>query len=580
MKVTARTAVRFFYLVLFAACSNILFAQETKDSYTYTYMMCGYEDTTHLYIEQNGALQHHYYEDSYAGKKTIPGFAHTDTYVNLDQDSVWSVSDFGSDAYCNAWKLSNDNIKWDTQHVDDHVTIFVTHINSNRLEFEMDDRYADGVSPMTNYGRLPGTLVKYRRNGQVYVALEKREQGVTHRNGTSLDYRKLKRVSGRELNNIKQQMMIITTRVFDQVQLHWGENTDHLQAPWRKASVAETHKAFPFDTVVHFAGGTVALKRMHFDAIPEHYQFFAELHEQSNGDAYDRTGSIFVIPQGRERTFFEGMYQHPDSLPVIMGKDGQRYQGIVATKDYLPIVELIRFFTPFGVHHFNDRVKLDGLEWEDEAYYKQEITDLMPLLKGDVWIGAFIGNYDGGGHKITLDIKAYPNSEIWEFADNKSQVIPLFSTCNVLEMAGQNYGKIFGTNTLKVEFDIPEGYSNIRLRYLCTGHGGWGGGDEFVAKQSEITIDKKKHFSFTPWRSDCGTFREYNPVSGNFWNGTSSSDYSRSGWCPGTATQPAYFDLSGLKPGHHVLTLSIPQGDPVEGGFSHWNVSGALILEK
>jgi len=575
MNTFSRRGVCFLYMAVLLCASNILFAQKPT---LYTYGVYGYGDTTHLFVKSAGGLQHQYYEDSYAGKKTIPGFAHTDTYIDLAQDSVWVMSDFGDEVFCNAGAISNNRIQWDTQRIDKHTLLLVTNINSNRLEFEVTDKYGEDVSPLVSYGRLPGVLTKMRRNGQVFMELKDAVKDKSIKiNLASLA--KARRVSGREMNNIKQHKMIITTRVFDSVQLNWRGDLDFRSADWNKHNAKATQMAFPFDTVIHFAGGTVALKRLHIDPLPEHYQLFAELHQHSNGDAYDRTGSIFIIPQEKEHTFFEGMWQHPDSLPLVKGKDGQRYQGIVATEDYLPIVELVRFFTPFGVKHFNDRVQLEGLDWEDEAYYKQEITDLMPLLNDDVWVGAFIGNYDGGGHIVTLDLKAYPNSELWEFSDQKKRVMPLFSTCNVLEMGGQNYGKIFGTDTLRVEFDIPEGFSSIRLRYICTGHGGWGEGDEFVPKQSEIVVDGKERFLFTPWRSDCGTFREFNPVSGNFWNGTSSSDYSRSGWCPGTATQPVYFDLSNLKPGHHVMTLSIPQGDPVEGGFSHWNVSGALILE-
>lgn len=246
---------------------------------------------------------------------------------------------------------------------------------------------------------------------------------------------------------------------------------------------------------------------------------------------------------------------------------------------YQPPVELMRFFTSFGIGHFNDRVQLEGLEWEDENYYKQEVTDLGGYLQGEVWIGVWIGNYDGGGHRVTLDLKSYPGEEIFDGPTSEGDdklCQPLFNTCNVLEMAGQNYGKLFGTDSLHVDFWIEEG-AHQRLRYISTGHGGWGGGDEFNPKSNSILIDGKPAFVYTPWRCDCGRYREWNPVSGNFWNGTSSSDYSRSGWCPGTATQPVYFDLSGLEPGKHTMTIAIPQGEPQEGSFSHWSVSGVIV---
>ena len=146
-----------------------------------------------------------------------------------------------------------------------------------------------------------------------------------------------------------------------------------------------------------------------------------------------------------------------------------------------------------------------------------------------------------------------------------------------MEMAGQHYGRMFKTDSLTVEFELPENVSNLRLRYISTGHGGWGGGDEFNPKENVIIIDGEKVFTHTPWRCDCATFREMNPVSGNFWNGQSSSDLSRSGWCPGTATQPVYFDLSFLKPGKHTITIAIPQGDDEGNSFNHWMVSGILL---
>ena len=200
----------------------------------------------------------------------------------------------------------------------------------------------------------------------------------------------------------------------------------------------------------------------------------------------------------------------------------------------------------------------------------------------EVIIGAWIGNYDGGGHLLTMDIKSYPNDYSGQQTLPLTGIIPLFNTCNVLEMAGQNYGKLFATDSLTVTFTLDtEDYSSARLRYTSTGHGGWGEGDEFIPKQNTILIDGKVAFTHTPWREDCGCYRDLNPVSGNFWNGLSSSDFSRSGWCPGTATQPVYFDLTPWIDGkEHTLTVAIPQGKPVEGMFSHWAVSGVIIVEQ
>ena len=520
-------------------------------------------------------------------KNPIPGFADEWTLVDQSNDSIYYHYRYPDSTYCAVSTQSRNDIKWDTQIVDSKTTRYVTSINSNRIELLFSTKSKANINPLPYYGKFKGTLKQMTRNGLVQIELG---DIISDKN---IDPKLLQpsgiRKTGREISNIKRERMVITTHVFEDEQICWGKE---------KPTLSD----IPFDTTLHYAGGTLILKRIKLPKLPAHYQTFVELRQRSNGDAYDRTGSVFVIPNAGKMhpTFLDAILYHPDSLPTVTGKNGERYQGIVPgisqmqkytayyqptssfnPGPYFPPVELMRFFTPFGVGKFNDRVRIDGLEWNDETFYKQEVTDLKPLLEGEVWIGCFIGNYDGGGHIVSLDIKSYPNDYEWTLESNGKHIVePLVNTCNVLEMAGQNYGRIFGTDSLTVSFWVADSNQKTTLRYISTGHGGWGGGDEFNPKENEIFIDGQKRFSHTPWRCDCGRYREWNPVSGNFWNGLSSSDLSRSGWCPGTATQPVYFDLTGLKPGNHTLTIAIPQGKPMEGGFSHWNVSATLIIEN
>jgi hypothetical protein len=558
-----------------------------KNASLFTYEVYDYGETIDTSLMKIVLNYPEYQIQSEEGKGPfVPGYAHETTIVNLALDSTFQLAKFTdteqADCYEVVSAFSRSDIVFDTAQVNG-LTRYTCHINSNTLEFFVQD-YPYDINPLPYYGRFKGIVVCFKRNNQTYLQLAKTEfwkqAGVkSFRDG----YINCQRVTGRELSQIKKQKLIITTRIFDDEQICWGKTNDHIEGDYRVNT--------PFDSVLHFAGGTLILKKKSLPVLPRHYQTFVELHQRSNGDAYDRTGSVFVIPQGYfGQTFFDGINNHPDSLPIITGKDGQKYQGIAFKRwvegewvlYYQPPVELMRFFTPFGVGHFNDRVRLDGLEWEDETYYKQEVTDLSGYLQGeDVLIGVWIGNYDGGGHKVTLDIKSYPGSDLWDDSswEGDDEICKsLFNTCNVLEMAGQNYGKIFGTDSLSATVYIPEAKS-VKLRYISTGHGGWDGGDEFTPKANTILIDGKPAFTYTPWRCDCGRYREWNPVSGNFWNGMSSSDYSRSGWCPGTATQPVYFDLSYLEPGLHTITIAIPQGEPLGGSFSHWSVSGVLLIE-
>ncbi len=509
--------------------------------------------------------------------KMIQGYAKSVTTADYAADSITVTVNYPDSAYYYRTGFGHNKIEW--KHEGDNYTC---SINSNTLVFEMDEKAKVNVNPLPYYGLNKGLLRSFTRNGQLRLKLAKAEKvkdltnKLTNANG--------RRVSPREMDKFMKDRLVVTTRIFDHEQIHWGAENAHIdcenqEKPWTKY--------IPRDTVLHFAGGTMILKRVQLPWLTSHYQHFIEVHQQSNGDAYDRTGSIFMLRTNgwKLHNFFDGINQHPDSLPTFVGRNGQRYQGMISQNGYDAPLEVMRFFTPFGVGKFNERMQDYGIEWRDEAYYRQEITDLYHF-GGDVIIGAWIGNYDGGGHIITVDIKSYPNdyTELEDSAEWSGLIEPLFNTCNVLEMAGQNYGKLFATDSLTVKFKILPNMSNgtlksAKLRYISTGHGGWGEGDEFVPKQNTILIDGKVAFTHTPWREDCGCYRDLNPVSGNFWNGLSSSDFSRSGWCPGTATQPVYFDMSPWADGkEHTLTVAIPQGKPVEGMFSHWAVSGTLII--
>ena len=571
----------FLLLVLLPVVATAQNVKIPKGANEFTYHQIEYgerNDTSIITVERNPDGSIVILNPKPEGK-LIPGYCQTVTSVDYAADSITVTAYYDDSAYYYRTAFSRNDIEWrrdDKKHI--------CSVNSNTLEFDMDEKAPVDVNPLPYYGLNKGVLRSFTRNGQKRLVLAKAEK-VKHTSWETSRVWPSRRVMPRELDRIMKERLVVTTRIFDHEQICWGKQNahvdcDNLKKPWTNY--------IPRDTVLHYAGGTLILKRVRLPWLTSHYQHFIEVHQQSNGDAYDRTGSIFLLKTNGwvQHNFFDGINQHPDSLPTFVGRDGQRYQGMISQTGYDAPLELVRFFTPFGVGKFNERMKGYGIDWRNEAYYRQEITDLYHF-GGDVIIGAWIGNYDGGGHLLTVDIKSYPNdyTELEDSAEWSGLVEPLFNTCNVLEMAGQNYGKLFGTDSLTVRFKIlPEmsdgKLTSARLRYISTGHGGWGEGDEFVPKTNTILIDGKVAFTHTPWRQDCGCYRDLNPVSGNFWNGLSSSDFSRSGWCPGTATQPVYFDLSPWADGkEHTLTVAIPQGKSVEGMFSHWAVSGALIVE-
>jgi hypothetical protein len=330
------------------------------------------------------------------------------------------------------------------------------------------------------------------------------------------------------------------------------------------------------DSILRFANGTIIVRKVRFPKLKKGDQLFVAVSEQSNGDAYDRTGSVFLIPTTCPISFLDGLEKGISALPIYENGNSKKYQGVSRTPDFEPLLELMRFFTPFGVKKYNT-LQLKNKVWQDSVYYRQDITELASELNNrEVYIGMNIGNYDKGGHKVSLDFTIHHE----EIESKSYWSLPLFNTNNVMEMAGQEYGTMFNNEQgLVVNFNLSKPMKNARLRYITTGHGGWENGDEYLQKKNTIKLDEKVVFAFVPWRQDCGSYRLSNPASGNFENGLSSSDYSRSNWCPGTVTNPIFIDLGNLSEGNHSIRVQIPQGENEGSSFSSWNVSGVLIGE-
>lgn len=433
-----------------------------------------------------------------------------------------------------------------------------TSINSNTIEvyFTKDLNVKGGPSIL---GSDLGLVLEFTRNGNFEIKATQ----IQKVNTEIPEY--LSQIKPKELDKLTYNDLIWKSRfvyipLFQNQQIHWSEEFEKREDVFR------------------YANGTVVLKKIKFPKITSNQLLFLDLIEKSNGDAYDRTGSVFLIPNFKKQTFLDAFEKGIQSVPIYKNGNGKKYQGIIKTEKYEPLVELMRFFTPFGVNHFNERIHLKNKVWQDSVYYRQEITAYASLIsEKEVYVGIFIGNYDKGGHTISANISIH-NEVKTDESSNLKKVIPLFNTLNVLEMAGQEYSTLFDNERgLMVELELKENLNNAQLRYITTGHGGWENGDEFVPKKNTIIFNNKIIFDLAPWREDCGSYRLYNPVSGNFSNGLSSSDYSRSNWCPGTVTNPYTIDLGDLMKGNHIIQIKIPQGKPEGSSFSAWNISGVLI---
>ena len=356
------------------------------------------------------------------------------------------------------------------------------------------------------------------------------------------------------------------------------------------------------DAIIRLANGRIALKKINKPAFKRNTAAIAKITLTSNGDPWDKSGSCFIIPSHSAINMIQ-IARGEKKYPAVDSTKYEKLAGIVPGPEYKPTVEIMRFMTPFGVGHFsgaNDSVSrkrmpvyIDG--WAKEVVWKQDVSDLIPLLTGEVYVGIYIDTWTKEGYNVSVELD-FLESKIKQDKMPVRHVEPLINTVFYL---GQSIPDIFSRKDVSIPFIVPKKAKNIRLKYITTGHGGHSGGDEFVQKENILSVDGNVVYRFIPWRNDCASFRRFNPSTG-VWlqtrtvsyisrNGRSekeieeplgSSDLSRSNWCPGSDVTPEIIPLGDLKAGNHTLNIAIPEAQPAAGNeLNHWLVSAYLVWE-
>lgn len=439
-------------------------------------------------------------------------------------------------------------------------------VNSNKIEVFYNEDLPIKATP--SFRQLPqiGTILKVITNGNRTMEAVEIKQG---------KYKNLEIDLPKNITYVNDDaafMKAVIESRYTTISI-FENDTIHFTDKYAKVFPSEKNKLY------HYSNGNILLKKIQFPVLKEDDALFITVTQKSNGDAYDRTGVVFAVPVNEGNLLMKAFEKNDlKVLPSFKANNGKDYRGMINLKDFKVPYELMRFFTPFGVGAYNNRLKIEGYDWPDSASYTQDISDLKTALSGkEMYLMMSINNYDAGGHVVSLDMKIFPESDNKNAASGNANFHKmLFNTTNFAESMGQGLGDMFGNDSLRVNFTLDKPLKNAFLRYTSTGWGGWGNGDEFLPKVNDIFLNEKKVFSFVPWRTDCVTYRNLNPVSGNFSNGLSSSDLSRSNWCPGTTTNPIFIPLGNLQPGNYSLKVAIPMGEPEGNSYSGWNVSGLL----
>lgn len=316
---------------------------------------------------------------------------------------------------------------------------------------------------------------------------------------------------------------------------------------------------------------------------------------RSAGDRWDKSGSCFVVTDP-EKLSILSIAEKDEKFPTDSYVD-DKYAGFVTGKNYNPVVELMRFMTPFGVGYYSDnKVKYRRPvyipSWEKQVVWEHDITDLESLVTGTFYVGVWIDTWTSEGYDFDMELT---------YSDRKQRKVSVLPIVNTIPyVGGQQIPDNFAHKDLEQTIQLKKDAKNVKLHYITTGHGGHSGGDEFIKIKNSVYFDGKLVLDTIPWRDDCASFRRFNPTSGVWIKKDSasyissetrkyeikeieeriaSSDLSRSNWCPGSFVEPMVVDLGNLKAGNHDIKIKIP-ATPVDGDkLNHWLVSAYLTYE-
>ncbi|MFD0761124.1 PNGase F N-terminal domain-containing protein [Lutibacter aestuarii] len=350
------------------------------------------------------------------------------------------------------------------------------------------------------------------------------------------------------------------------------------------------------DGINRLQNGRIIYKKVTVPSFPKGTDVKIKITLRSNGDRWDKSGSCFVVKDLNELSILN-ISKNNKEFPIESAID-EKFKGVKTTKNYKPVIELMRFMTPFGVGFYSNdegkhRKPVYIPKWEKQVVWEHDISQLKNLVTNTFYVGVWVDTWTKEGYEVDVDL-LYSNR-----ARKTLKVQPLVNTIPYVN--GQSLPDFFAKTTLEQKFELPKKAKNVKLYYTATGHGGHSGGDEFIKIKNSVRCNNKLVIDTIPWRDDCASFRRFNPTSGVWLKKDSasyidfearaykvkeieeriaSSDLSRSNWCPGSSVKPFVVDLGDLKEGIHTLQISIPATAAFDDKLNHWLVSAYITYEE
>lgn len=216
-------------------------------------------------------------------------------------------------------------------------------------------------------------------------------------------------------------------------------------------------------------------------------------------------------------------------------------------------LEVLRFITSFG----------------GETSHTADVTQLAPVLQGQQTIRASVDTWVSPGWELDFALEYVPDTT----AQMPDYVAPIYYQDSFTR---EKMPEGISTNIM-----IPDSFAYSVIYYTSTGHCTDGRDeDEFVSKANVISVNDQVIERFRPWRDDCRKMRQFNPYCARWTDGNWSSDFSRSGWCPGDIVLPHEIDATDfIQKGEQKISIRIENMRPKneEGNFGVWKVSAYVV---
>lgn len=272
-----------------------------------------------------------------------------------------------------------------------------------------------------------------------------------------------------------------------------------------------------------------------------------------NGRIIQKTIAIPEYNQNQKITAVLNIYPIPkDALSVCDPWDRAGNVSLVIGEQK---IEMIKFITAYGGH----------------TEYTVDLSHLIqPLTEPKITVQAFIDTWSSPGWEIDFELTYEPTDDT---------IAPVWIT--PVMFINSYTAEKYGDKGYEQKVSIPDNIKRVQLYYLVSGHCTDGrDADEFISKDNLISVDDQIVYRYQPWRDDCKQFRDINPYTKKWSAGYWSSDFSRSGWCPGDMVEPLILDLSDhLKPGEHSINVKVEDVRPKDENdqYGYWRISAYLV---